>query len=160
MTRTAIPSNSFTRAGSTKGGSHDRAFLAQVADALIAATNAGDADAVIALLTPDAVIDDPSTVHRFEGQAGIRTYVERSLFGYHTVTRFLAIDGSPDGRAGVRVDFTGDFSHEIGLLDLTVEATAPRPPSGRPDGWRTAPFSGSAREASRCGECGDQFGGG
>jgi len=96
--------------------------LRGVADALIAATNAGDADAVIALFTPDAVIDDPSTGHRFDGHAGIRTYVERYFVGYHTVTRLLSIDSLPDGRAHVRVDFTGDFGHEIGLLDLTVDA--------------------------------------
>lgn len=96
--------------------------LRDVAAALIAATNAGDADAVIALFTPDAVIDDPSTGHRFDGPAGIRTYVERYFVGYHTVTRFLSIDSLPDGRARLRVDFTGDFGHEIGLLDLTVDA--------------------------------------
>lgn len=96
--------------------------LRDVADALIAATNAGDTDAVIALFTPDAVIDDPSTGHRFDGHAGIRTYVERYFVGYHTVTRFLSIDSLPDGRPRVRVDFTGDFGHEIGLLDLTVDA--------------------------------------
>lgn len=64
--------------------------LRNVADVLIAATNAGDADAVIALFTPDAVIDDPSTGHRFDGHAGIRSYVEQYFVGYHTVTRFLA----------------------------------------------------------------------
>lgn len=40
-----------------------------LADALIATTNAGDADAVLALFTPDAVVDDPSTGHRFDGHA-------------------------------------------------------------------------------------------
>lgn len=92
-----------------------------LADALIATTNAGDVDAVVALFTPDAVIDDPSTGHRFDGHAGIRDYVERYFKAYHTVTRFLSIDMLPDGRARLRVDFTGDFGHEIGLLDLTVD---------------------------------------
>ncbi|MFS3135658.1 YybH family protein [Gluconacetobacter sacchari] len=96
--------------------------LRKVADTLIAATNAGDVDAVVALFTPDAVIDDPSTGHRLDGHAGIRTYVERYFVGYHTITRFLSIGSLPDGRARVRVDFTGDFGHEIGLLDLTVDA--------------------------------------
>jgi ketosteroid isomerase-like protein len=96
--------------------------LRDVADALIAATNAGDVEAVIALFTPDGVIDDPSTGHRFDGHVGIRIYVERYFVGYQTVTRFLSIDSLPDGRARVRVDFTGDFGHEIGLLDLTVDA--------------------------------------
>ncbi|GAB2813935.1 hypothetical protein GCM10027276_13380 [Comamonas piscis] len=38
-----------------------------LADTLIAATNAFDVNGVLALFTPDAVIDDPSTGHRFEG---------------------------------------------------------------------------------------------
>lgn len=96
--------------------------LRSVADALIAATNAGDADALAALFTPDAVIDDPSTGHRFDGPAGIRDYVARFFVGYHTVTRFLSIETLPDGRARVRVDFNGDFGHETGRLDLTVDA--------------------------------------
>jgi ketosteroid isomerase-like protein len=92
------------------------------ADALIAATNAFDADAAVTLFTPDAVIDDPSTGHRFEGHAGIRDYVERYFIGYHTATRFLSIENISEARARVRVDFTGDFGHEIGLLDITVNA--------------------------------------
>ena len=96
--------------------------LRDVADALIAATNAGDVEAVISLFTPDGVINDPSTGHRFDGHVGIRTYVERYFVGYQTVTRLLSVDRLPDGRARVRVDFTGDFGHEIGLLDLTVDA--------------------------------------
>jgi ketosteroid isomerase-like protein len=96
--------------------------LRTVADALIAATNAFDVDTVLALFAPDAVIDDPSTGHRFEGHAGIRDYVERYFIGYHTVTRFLSIEITGETRARLRVDFTGDFGHEIGLLDISVNA--------------------------------------
>lgn len=96
--------------------------LRTVADALIAATNAFDVDTVFALFAPDAVIDDPSTGHRFEGHAGIRDYVERYFTGYHTVTRFLSIEITGETRARLRVDFTGDFGHEIGLLDISVNA--------------------------------------
>ena len=91
-----------------------------IADALIASLNAGDVDAFVALFTPDTVIDDPSIGHRFEGHAGIRNYIERYFVGYLTVTQFLSINRLPEGRARVRVDFTGDFGHEIGLLDITV----------------------------------------
>jgi hypothetical protein len=66
------------------------------------------------------VIDDPSTGHRFDGHAGIRDYTERYFIGYHTVTRFLSIETIGETRAWVRVDFTGDFGHEIGLLDISV----------------------------------------
>jgi ketosteroid isomerase-like protein len=94
--------------------------LREVADALIAATNSFDAARVLTLFTPDAVIDDPSTGHRFDGHAGIRDYIERFFIGYHTVTRFLSMDSIDDKFAHVRVDFTGDFGHEIGILKMSV----------------------------------------
>jgi ketosteroid isomerase-like protein len=43
-----------------------------VADALIAATHALDVACALSLFAPDAVIDDPSTGHRFDAHAGIR----------------------------------------------------------------------------------------
>lgn len=92
-----------------------------IADALIAATNKGDADAAVALFTPDALIDDPSTGRRFDGHPRIREYVARYFAAYHTVTRLLSIDTLADGRTRLRVDFTGDFGHEVGLLDLTID---------------------------------------
>ncbi|WP_292116981.1 nuclear transport factor 2 family protein [Mesorhizobium sp.] len=96
--------------------------LRTMADALIAATNAFDTDTAVTLFTPDTVIDDPSTGHRFDGHAGVRDYIERYFVGYHTVTRFLSIENISEVRARVRVDFTGDFGHEIGLLDISVNA--------------------------------------
>lgn len=96
--------------------------LRRAADALIAATNAFDVDAAVTLFTPDAVIDDPSTGHRFDRHIGIRDYVERYFVGYHTVTRFVSIESITETRGRVRVDFTGDFGHEIGLLDISVNA--------------------------------------
>jgi len=92
------------------------------ADALIAATNAFDADAAVTLFTPDAIIDDASTGHRFDGHAGIRDYIDRYFAGYHTVTHLLSIEILDETRARVRVDFTGDFGHEIGLLDISINA--------------------------------------
>ena len=96
--------------------------LRETADALIAATNAFDIERALALFAPDAVIDDPSTGERFEGHAGVRDYVERYFVGYRTVTRFLSIKQLAARQARVRVDFTGDFGHEIGLLALCVDA--------------------------------------
>lgn len=95
--------------------------LRSIADSLIAATNALDAERALPLFTPDAVIDDPSTGHRFDGHTGIRDYIERYFIGYQTVTRFLSIKSLGHNRACVRVDFTGDFGHEIGLLDLSLD---------------------------------------
>jgi len=96
--------------------------LRHAADAFIAATNAGDVEQVLVLFAPDAVIDDPSTGDCFDGHMGIRSYIEQFFIGYHTVTRFLSIDSLGAHRARVRVDFTGDFGHEIGLLDITLHA--------------------------------------
>ncbi len=96
--------------------------LRRVADALIAATNAFAVEQVLGLFAHDAVIDDPSTGHRFDGHAGIRRYVEQYFVGYQTVTRFLSMQRIGPQRARVRVDFTGDFGHEIGNLDISVDA--------------------------------------
>jgi len=88
--------------------------------ALLAATNAFDTDTAVVLFAPDAVIDDPSTGERFNGQKGVREYVERFFVGYQTVSLLLSVTPLEGGRARARVDFTGDFGHEIGRLDLTV----------------------------------------
>jgi ketosteroid isomerase-like protein len=96
--------------------------LRKTADALIAATNSFDVDAALKLFAPDAVIDDPSTGHCFDGHAGIRAYVDQFFVGYHTVTRLLSLENPSAGLARVRVDFTGDFGHEIGWLNMSVDA--------------------------------------
>lgn len=91
-------------------------------EAFIAATNAFDVDAALALFTADAVIDDPSTGHRFVAHAGIGDYLARFFFGYRTTTVLLSMAALADGRSRARVDFTGDFGHETGLLDITLAA--------------------------------------
>lgn len=96
--------------------------LHKAANALLAVFNSSDADAALTLFSPEAVIDDPSTGHRFDGYAGIRDYIERYFKGFHTVTRLLSIQSADQGRAGLRVDFKGDFGHEIGLLNICINA--------------------------------------
>lgn len=96
--------------------------LRATTDALIAATNAFDVESALRLFAAEAVIDDPSTGHRFAGHAGVREYVERYFVGYRTATRLLSIERLGDRRARVRVDFSGDFGHEIGLLEIAVDA--------------------------------------
>jgi ketosteroid isomerase-like protein len=95
--------------------------LQPIADALIAATNAFDVEAALALFSADAVIDDPSTGERFDGKAGVREYVERFFVGYRTVTRLLSFSSTGERQARLRVDFTGDFGHEIGLLEIVTD---------------------------------------
>ena len=96
--------------------------LSATADRLIKATNAFDIDAALALFTPDAIIEDPSVGESFAGLARIRDYLERFFVGYHTVTRLLSVEFQGEDQMLVRVDFTGDFGHEIGLLEISVNA--------------------------------------
>lgn len=99
----------------------DQGRAQRAAEALVAACNVFDVGSVVALFKSDAVIDDPSTGQRFDGHLGIRDYVAQFFVGYHTVTRILSIEALAEGRARVRADFTGDFGHEVGLLDVSVE---------------------------------------
>ncbi|NDL64133.1 nuclear transport factor 2 family protein [Acerihabitans arboris] len=96
--------------------------LRGIADALLAATNAFDVDRALTLFTPDAVVDDPSTGHRFDGHTGIRNYIEQYFIGYRTVTRLLSIVSAGESRVRARVDFTGNFGHEIGVLAMSVNS--------------------------------------
>lgn len=89
--------------------------------AFLAATNKFDVEAALALFARDAVIDDPSTGEIFDGQRGVRDYVERFFVGYNTVSRLLSVEPLDHGRGRARVDFTGDFGHEIGRLDLAID---------------------------------------
>ena len=89
--------------------------------AFLDATNEFDVDAALTLFARDAVIDDPSTGETFDGQRGVRDYVELFFVGYNTVSRLLSVAPLDDGRSRARVDFTGDFGHEIGRLDLAVD---------------------------------------
>jgi len=95
--------------------------LRPIAGALIAATNAFDVEAALALFASDAVIDDPSTGEGFDGKAGVREYVERFFVGYRTVVRLLSLTSTGERQARLRVDFTGDFGHEVGLLDIVTD---------------------------------------
>jgi len=91
-------------------------------DRFVAATNAFDVDAALALFAPDAVIDDVSVGETFEKTAGVRRYLEQFFVGYHTVSRLDAIEVTDDRHARAQLDFTGDFGHETGFLDVTTNA--------------------------------------
>ena len=87
---------------------------------LIAATNAFDVETALILFASDAVIDDVSVGDKFEGTEGVRRYLEQFFVGYHTATRVLSIEQASDHRALAHVDFTGDFGHETGVLDISM----------------------------------------
>jgi hypothetical protein len=88
---------------------------------LIDATNAFDVEAALALFARNAVIDDVSVGDKFSGSAGVRNYLERFFVGYHTVSKVLSVEMLGDRRAMVRLDITGDFGHETGILDLSID---------------------------------------
>lgn len=91
-------------------------------DRFIAATNAFDVEAALALFAPDAVIDDVSVGEKFEGTAGVRRYLEQFFVGYHTVSRLESVELIDARHARAHLDFTGDFGHETGFLDMVANA--------------------------------------
>ncbi|WP_426802429.1 nuclear transport factor 2 family protein [Xanthomonas campestris] len=94
--------------------------LRAVADAFIAATNTFHTEEAVALFASNGVIDDPSTGHVFTGHDGIRNYIQRYFVGYNTISTIVTARHETARRIRLRVDFTGDFGHEIGLLVVTV----------------------------------------
>lgn len=88
----------------------------------IDAANKFDVEAALALFAKDAVIDDVSVGDKFKNTAGVRKYLERFFVGYHTITRLESLEIANATRAKAKVDFTGDFGHETGGLDVTINS--------------------------------------
>lgn len=86
----------------------------------IKATNAFDVRAALALFALDAIIDDVSVREKFKGTTGIRNYLEKFFVDYHTVTKIESIEVLSNSQANAQVDFTGDFGHEKGGLNVTI----------------------------------------
>lgn len=94
--------------------------MRNLVERFIQTTNAFDVEGALTLFAPDAVIDDVSVGDAFLGSAGIRSYVKRFFVGYNTESRLLSLDQPDDRHAVVRLDFTGDFGHEIGMLKIAI----------------------------------------
>lgn len=88
----------------------------------IEAANAFEVEAALALFAADAVIEDASVGDAFIGTAGIRTYLETYFVRHHTVTTLISLEVYDDRQVEARVDFTGDFGHETGVLKLRIDA--------------------------------------
>ena len=86
------------------------------------ATNAFDVEAALALFAPDAVIDDESVGEKFVNTAGVRTYLEDYFVRYHTVSKLKSVEVFDARHAKAQLDFTGDFGHETGALNITINA--------------------------------------
>ena len=90
----------------------------QIAHQFIAAVNRFDPEAVLELFATDAMIEDVSVGKKFEGTSGIEKYIVTFFIGYHTKTELLSFEHPGPGRVLAKVDFTGDFGHETGWLDI------------------------------------------
>jgi hypothetical protein len=88
----------------------------------IRTTNAFDIDGAISLFAPDTVIDDVSVGDAFVGTEGVRRYIERFFVGYNTRSELLSMENLDDLNSVVRLDFTGDFGHEIGTLKIAANS--------------------------------------
>lgn len=87
----------------------------------IVSANAFDAKTILSLFSLNAVIDDVSVGKTFKGASGVREYFEEYFVGYHTATKLDSIEVLDDRHAKAQVDFTGDFGHEKGVLDVTTD---------------------------------------
>jgi ketosteroid isomerase-like protein len=96
--------------------------MQKIVETFIRAANAFDVDGALSLFSSDAVIDDVSVGDAFVGRDGVRDYLERFFVGYHTKSDLLSLDRLDDCNATIRLDFKGDFGHEIGVLKITVNA--------------------------------------
>lgn len=94
--------------------------MRDLVERFIQTTNAFDVEGALTLFAPDAVIDDVSVGDAFVGSAGIRAYVERFFVGYNTISRLISLQQPDDRHAVVRLDFTGDFGHEVGTLKIAI----------------------------------------
>ena len=96
--------------------------MQKIVESFIHTANAFDVGGALSLFSSDAVIDDVSVGDAFVGRDGVRDYLERFFVGYHTKSELLSLERLDDFNATIRLDFTGDFGHEIGILKITVNA--------------------------------------
>ncbi|MBB4105790.1 nuclear transport factor 2 family protein [Allorhizobium borbori] len=96
--------------------------MQKLVESLIATANAFDVEGTLSLFAADAVIDDVSVGDAFVGRDGIRQYLERFFVGYSTSSKLLSIEELDGLHSDVRLDFTGDFGQEIGILKIAVNS--------------------------------------
>lgn len=94
--------------------------MKQIIETFIRTANAFDMDSALSLFASDAVIADVSVGKDFVGSDGVRLYLDRFFLGYNTSSKLLSIDQVDDRTAVARLDFTGDFGHEIGMLKVAI----------------------------------------
>ncbi|MFK0333191.1 nuclear transport factor 2 family protein [Rhizobium sp. NPDC090275] len=97
--------------------------MQKLVESFIATANAFDVEAALSLFAADAVIDDISVGDAFVGHAGVRQYLDRFFVGYNTSSKLLSMVELDTFHSSVRLDFTGDFGHETGILKIAINAT-------------------------------------
>ncbi|MBP2560079.1 ketosteroid isomerase-like protein [Neorhizobium galegae] len=97
--------------------------MQKLVESFIATANAFDVEGALSLFATDAVIDDVSVGNAFVGRTGVRQYLERFFVGYSTNSKPLSMEELDTFHSYVRLDFTGDFGHEIGILKIAINPT-------------------------------------
>jgi ketosteroid isomerase-like protein len=100
--------------------SEEFGIMRKLVESFIATANAFDVEGALSLFATDAVIDDVSVGYAFVGHAGVRQYLERFFVGYNTRSKLLSMEELDTVHSSVRLDFTGDFGHEIGVLRVAI----------------------------------------
>ncbi|SDG41343.1 MULTISPECIES: hypothetical protein [unclassified Duganella] len=96
--------------------------MEKLVDTFIQTVNAFDVEGALLLFKSDAVIEDISVGDAFVGTDGIRLYLKQFFVGYKTASKLLSLKQLDDFAAIARVDFTGDFGHEVGSLWIKISA--------------------------------------
>lgn len=96
--------------------------MEMLVDTFIQTANAFDVESALALFKSNAVIEDVAVGEAFVGTDDIRLYLEQFFVGYRTASKLLSLEKLDDFAAIARVDFTGDFGHEIGSLKIQTNS--------------------------------------
>jgi ketosteroid isomerase-like protein len=95
-------------------------IIKKIIQQFINSTNMFDIEKSIQLFADDAIIDDVSVGAKFKNISGVRDYLEKFFLGYHTVTKLESLKLVSNLNAIAQVDFKGDFGHETGGLNITI----------------------------------------
>lgn len=96
------------------------ANIETIIEELIAATNQYDIDTALTLFAENASIDDVSVGKIFKNIEGVNQYLQDYFVAYHTQSKIESIQTINVQKAIVQLDFTGDFGHETGALNIAL----------------------------------------
>jgi ketosteroid isomerase-like protein len=94
--------------------------IKKIIQQFIKSSNAFDVETALTLFADNAAIDDVSVGEKFKNIKGVRKYLETFFVGYNTVSKLESIEVIDDLNANAKVDFTGNFGHETGGLNFTL----------------------------------------